>query len=310
MAENRREAKRGSTGDRLELLLFYIGGRQCFGINVLKVKEVIGCPPLTQVPHSHAAVRGVAHLRGEPLTVIDLSMAIGRPALFADAKAAREGAVIITEFNRNMQGFLVERVDRIVVCDWQDVLPPPKATGVRSYVTGVTEIESRLVEILDVEKVIGEVTGAEAMNHINAAEHDLAATNGKQVMVVDDSSVARHQTVQTLEQLGIECVLARDGKEALEMLLRLQSGEEGSGLVDMVISDIEMPEMDGYSLTRAIRGEPALKHLYTLLHTSLNGAVNIEKAAKAGADDVLTKFVPLELAKAVTKGLSTGHQPA
>lgn len=307
MSEGQREAQRVSTGDRLELLLFYIGGRQCFGINVLKVKEVIACPPLTQVPQSHGAVRGVAHLRGEPLTVIDLSTAIGRPALFADAKAAREGAVIITEFNRNMQGFLVERVDRIVVCDWKDVLPPPKATGVGSYVTGVTGIDGQLVEILDVEKVIGEVTGAESIDDVDAAEHELDATSGKRVLVVDDSSVARHKTVQTLEQLGVECILARDGKEALEMLRRMHAGEEGAGLVDMVISDIEMPEMDGYSLTREIRRDPALAHLYTLLHTSLNGAVNIEKATKAGADDVLTKFVPKELAKAVIKGLSVGH---
>ncbi len=306
MSEGNRERKRVNVGDRLELLLFYLGGSQCFGINVLKVKEVITCPALTQVPQSHPAVRGVAHLRGEPLTVIDLSMAIRRPALFADAQSARAGAVIITEFNRNMQGFLVERVDRIVVCDWKTVLPPPRATGVGSYITGVTEIDKRLVEILDVEKVIGEVTGVEEVEQVSAEEHELAATQGRKVMVVDDSTVARHKTVQTLDKLGVSCVLARDGREALDML-RAMVGE--GALVDMVISDIEMPEMDGYTLTREIRKEPPLSSLYTLLHTSLNGAVNIEKADKAGADAVLTKFVPHELAKAVIKGLSR-DQPA
>lgn len=303
MTENR-VSQRVKTGDRLELLLFYLGGRQCFGINVLKVKEVIACPALTQVPESNAAVRGIAHLRGEPLTVIDLSTAIGRPPLFADAQAARSGSVIITEFNRTMQGFLVERVDRIVVCDWKTVLPPPRATGVGIYVTGVTEIDDHLVEILDVEKVIGEVMGSDAVGEIEAEEHEIASTHGKHVLVVDDSTVARHRTVQTLEKLGVHCSLARDGREALELLRKINTEGEGEP-VDMVISDIEMPEMDGYTLTREIRKDAHLSGLYTLLHTSLNGAVNIEKAEKAGANAVLTKFVPHELAKAVIKGLST-----
>lgn len=292
------------SGDRLELLLFHLGGTQRFGINVLKVKEVMACPSLTQLPKSHPAVRGVAHLRGEPLTVIELSSAIGRRALYADAKSAREGTVIITELNRNMQGFLVERVDRIVICDWKNVLPPPRGTGTGSYITGVTEIENSLVEILDVEKVIGEVTAMEMRltAAFEAAAEDLALTRGARVLVVDDSSVARHQTTNTLEPLGITCVLARDGREAIEMLRETNAGGSDAA-VDMVISDIEMPEMDGYSLTREIRQDARLAGLYTLLHTSLNGAVNIEKAERAGANAVLTKFVPDELARAVIKGL-------
>ncbi len=303
MTENR-VSQRVKTGDRLELLLFYLKGRQCFGINVLKVKEVIACPTLTQVPESHPAVRGIAHLRGEPLTVIDLSTAIDRPPLFKDAREARSGSIIITEFNRHMQGFLVERVDRIVVCDWKTVLPPPRATGVGIYVTGVTEIDDHLVEIVDVEKVIGEVMGADAVDEVEADEQDTAVTQGKRVLVVDDSTVARHRTVQTLEKLGVSCGLARDGREALELLHKTNGGDSDAEPFDMVISDIEMPEMDGYTLTREIRKDSHLSGLYTLLHTSLNGAVNIEKAEKAGADSVLTKFVPQELAKAVIKGLS------
>ena len=305
MSENTHSSRMhaNANSDRLELLLFHVGGSQPFGINVLKVKEVIACPRLTLVPQSHPAVKGVAHLRGEPLTVMDLAMAIGRPALLRDAGSDTNGSVIITEFNRSMQGFLVSGVDRIVVCDWKQVFPPPKGSGVSSYITGVTEIDGKLVQILDVEKVLGEVVGSdiELSREILAASEN-GELQGRRVMVVDDSSLARTQTVQTLTSLGVECVLARDGREALDMLQKLNANEDDAAAVEMVISDIEMPEMDGYTLTTAIRGTQALQDLYVLLHTSLNGAINTERAEKVGADAVLTKFVPEELARAVHKG--------
>lgn len=294
-----------SNDDRLELLLFYLDGRQRFGINVLKVKEVIACPLLTQVPGAHPAVRGVAHLRGQPIIVIDLSMSIGRHSIFPDAAAAREGQVVITELNRNRQGFLVRHIDRIVVCDWKNVLPPPRDTGTGSYTTGVTEIEGQLVQILDVEKVIGEVTVIDVGSARSVAddERNLVISHGKQVLVVDDSTVARSQTVHTLEPLGIHCLLARDGREAMDLLAQRVREHEGRPRIDMVISDIEMPEMDGYTLTREIRRRPELSHLYVLLHTSLNGAINAEKASQVGANSFLTKFVAEELARAVVDGL-------
>lgn len=291
--------------DRLELLLFNVGSAQPFGINVLKVKEVIGCPRLTLVPQSHPAVKGVAHLRGEPLTVIDLALAIGRPSLVKDEAGECNASVIITEFNRSMQGFLVKAVDRIVVCDWKQVYPPPKGSGVSSYITGVTDIDGKLVQILDVEKVLGEVVGGEielSADVLNAADES-GALQGRRVLVVDDSSLARQQTVQTLSALGVDCVLARDGVEALAQLKELNLGGNPEEAVEMVLSDIEMPEMDGYTLTSEIRKSAELSGLYVLLHTSLNGAINTERADKAGADAVLTKFVPEELAIAVQKGL-------
>ena len=306
MAENRQSSRMHAqdNSDRLELLLFNVGGTQRFGINVLKVKEVIGCPRLTLVPQSHPAVKGVAHLRGEPLIVMDLALAIGRPAILRDAASETAGSVIITEFNRSMQGFLVSGVDRIVVCEWKQVLPPPKGSGSSSYITGVTEIDGKLVQILDVEKVLGEVVGAgiDLPHEMLAAADENGALQGRRVMVVDDSSLARSQTVQTLNRLGVECVLARDGREALELLQKLNAKADAAGAVDMVISDIEMPEMDGYTLTTEIRGTRALEDLYVLLHTSLNGAINTERAEKVGADAVLTKFVPEELARAVQLG--------
>jgi len=304
MVDQARILGRGAE-NRLELLLFSLGGSQTFGINVLKIKEVIPCPHLTQVPQAHHAVRGVAHLRGEPLTVIDLSSAVGRGALGGGADCS-DLTVIITEFNRSMQGFLVQGVDRIMVCDWQDVLPPPRATGVGSYTTGVTRVDDRLVQILDVEKVLGEVAPVElqiADDRLDITAEHRSEIQGRRVLVVDDSSLARSQTVHTLEPLGVECLLAQDGRDALE-LLKKRIETEGEPPVDMVISDIEMPEMDGYTLTRAIREDERLRRLPVLLHTSLNGAINGEKAQQCGADDFLTKFVPEDLAEAVVRGLT------
>jgi two-component system chemotaxis response regulator CheV len=134
--------------------------------------------------------------------------------------------------------------------------------------------------------------------HVN----DGGELQGRRVMVVDDSSLARSQTTQTLSVLGLDCVVARDGLEALQMLKEL-NGSESEWPVEMVVSDIEMPEMDGYTLTSEIRKIPSMKGLYVLLHTSLNGAINTERAKKAGADSILTKFVPEELANAVRGAL-------
>jgi two-component system chemotaxis response regulator CheV len=126
----------------------------------------------------------------------------------------------------------------------------------------------------------------------------------QRILVVDDSSMARNQTAKTLDQLQMSYVMARDGKEALEMLREKNATDahDKAGIA-LVVSDIEMPEMDGYSLTREIRNDPQLSDTYVLLHTSLNGAINTQKAKQCKADDFLTKFVPNDLAQAVIKGL-------
>ncbi len=295
MSNTPADTRVSSTRHRLELLLFRLAGAQRFAINVLKVKEVIPAPRLTRAPHAHPAVCGMAYLRGEPLTVIDLGQAVGRPAIAVDG-----ASVIVTEFNRSMQGFLVKGVDRIAVCDWKDVLPPPAGTGAENYITGVTHIDDQLVQVLDVERILAEVVRLEVEDAVYGELRPVV--QGHSILVVDDSSVARHQTAQTLDALGADYLMARDGREALSMLrMRLA---QGKGCVDMVISDIEMPEMDGYTLTRELRADPQLAGLYVLLHTSINGAINAELAHSSGADDVLTKFVPAELAKAVAKAVS------
>ena len=287
--------------NRLELLLFHLGTQQQFGINVLKVKEILDCPSLTQLPNSHPSVCGIATLRGESLSIIDLSKAIGKRGQHEKENENCNGSVIVTEFNRTMQGFLVERVDRIVVREWKEILPPSGTLGATSYMTGVTDVDGQLVQILDVENILGNVSPT----IINISETDLDVTEVVQgkVLIVDDSSLARKQTAETLDAINLPYITATNGKEALELLKKCNLNESDDDQIAMVVSDIEMPEMDGYSLTENIRKEAGLENMYILLHTSLNGAINIEKAKQAGANDMLTKFIPEELMEKIVTGL-------
>lgn len=290
--------------NRLELLLFHLGSHQQFGINVLKVKEIIDCPALTRLPDSHASVCGIARLRGEALSVIDLSQAIGKQAIFNSADKQCNGSVLITEFNRVKQGLLVEKVDRIVVRDWEEIMPPPKALGHESYMTGVTQVDGKLVQILDVETVLAKVTPTD----INTLMSDLDVTVVAQglILIVDDSALARKQIAETVEVINLPYIVATNGKEALDILKKSHLAEsEGGERISMVVSDIEMPEMDGYTLTQSIRSDATLKDMYVLLHTSLSGDINVEKARQAGANDMLTKFIPEELMQKIVDGLQS-----
>ncbi|MCG7897978.1 MAG: chemotaxis protein CheV [Candidatus Thiodiazotropha lotti] len=282
--------------NRLELLLFRLAGRQVFGINVFKVKEVVQCPPLTALPSAHENIRGVASLRGNNIPVMDLCHAIGGPKM----GNATDYFIIITEYNRRLLAFLVGSVERIVNTHWEDILPPPQGVGRNSYMTAVTEIEGTLVEIIDVEKVLSEVLGIdeEITIPIDTEGADLEAYK---VLVVDDSMVARNQIKKVLEEIGLETILAKDGRDALTHLEAWSEEGKVSDWLAMVISDIEMPKMDGYSLVSAIRDNPKLSDLYVILHSSLSGVFNESMVKKVGANQFLAKFMPDELVGTVTK---------
>lgn len=286
--------------NRLELLLFRLNGRQRFGINVFKVREVLQCPPLTVMPKLNSCIRGVAHIRGQTISVIDLSMAVGKRPIDDLSKCF----IIISEYNRSIQGFLVHSVERIINMNWESILPPPKGAGRINYMTAVTEVDGELVEILDVERILNEISpvATDVSDELVQASVD-HPTLGRPVLVADDSSVARKQVQRALEAIGVECVLAKDGREALNMLLEMTKNGPIKDQVALVISDIEMPEMDGYTFTAEIRNNPSLKDLHVILHTSLSGVFNQAMVQKVGANNFIAKFQPDELAKAVQNAL-------
>ncbi|UJF21321.1 chemotaxis protein CheV [Shewanella sp. OMA3-2] len=288
--------------NRLELLLFKLNGRQRFGINVFKVKEVLQCPPLTKLPKLSPFVKGVAHIRGATISVIDLSAATGGRPL-----ASTENCfIIISEYNRSVQGFLVSSVERIINMNWAAILPPPKGAGRYSYLTAVTEIEGELVEILDVEKILDEISPVKtAISQEVSEQLTIDREQNYHVMVIDDSAVARKQIIRSLESLNLQIDTAKDGREALNKLKAIAKEMDDVSLeIPLIISDIEMPEMDGYTLTAEIRDDPKLKNIKVVLHTSLSGVFNQAMVQKVGANDFIAKFNPDELAAAVNKHLS------
>lgn len=290
--------------NRLELLLFKLTGRQRFGINVFKVREVLQCPPLTSIPRLNSLVRGVAHIRGQTISVIDLSMATGgRPI-----QNLETAFIIISEYNRSVQGFLVGSVERIVNTNWDAILPPPQGTGRASYLTAVTEVDKELVEILDVEKILNEISPLNTdVSEDVVASIDTRGSEDKMIFIADDSAVARNQVKKALTTLGLEIEMAKDGLQALNRLKEI-AAETGdiTDKVGVLVSDIEMPEMDGYTLTAEIKNTPELQGLQVILHTSLSGVFNQAMVQKVGADDFIAKFNPDELATAVQKWLKQG----
>jgi two-component system chemotaxis response regulator CheV len=289
--------------NRLELLLFKLPGKQRFGINVFKVREVLQCPPLTSIPKSNSLIRGVAHIRGQTISVIDLSMAMGGRKI----EDVTNSFIIIAEYNRTVQGFLVSSVERIININWESIMPPPEGTGKASYLTAVTEVDKELIEILDVEKILNEISPANAeVSEEFASSVKVDNPRDKIIFIADDSSVARSQVKKALSSLGLNIEVAKDGREALIKLKELAS-ETGdvTDKVAVIVSDIEMPEMDGYTLTAEIKSTPELSKLHVILHTSLSGVFNQAMVQKVGADDFIAKFHPDELATSVQKWMET-----
>lgn len=296
--------------NRLELLLFRLNGDQIYGINVFKVKEVLQCPKLTQMPHSSKVVKGVAHIRGGTIPILDLSVATGN----APIDHIEDKFTIITEYNMKSQGFLVQGVERIININWEDVQPPPKGTGHDHFLTAVTKYDNKLVEIIDVEKILADVTPMQEDFNEDLLTPEVAASAvSRQVLIVDDSKIARKQIQRTLEKIGLTVVALNDGREALNHLLALiDEGVQPTERYPIIISDIEMPEMDGYTLTHEIRNHAQLKEAYIVLHTSLSGVFNKAMVQKVGANDFLAKFQPDMLAQLVIERITNlgGNLPA
>ena len=289
--------------NRLELLMFRLLTGQLFAINVFKIQEVMRLPSLSNLPHHHPHVVGVTHLRGQTVTVINLSQAIGMPAL----KPTEDSNLIVTEYNNSIQAFLVGGVDRIINMNWDEIMPPPRTTGRSHYLTAITRVNEQIVEIIDVEKVLAEISPYLIDVDTNSLDEDLRnAANGMEILMVDDSSTARAQVQDTVGQLGIKIHEACDGKEGLDKLREwADANEDVPNKLLMMITDAEMPEMDGYRLTREIREDPRLKDMFIVLHTSLSGSFNKAMVQKVGCDDFLSKFQPHQLIDIVLKRVAS-----
>lgn len=285
--------------NRLELLLFSLETEQVYGINVFKVREVLQCPKLTEVPRQTTSVKGMAHIRGETIPVLDLSEAVGRSGI--PKSEHTQCFLIVAEYNTRTLAFLVRKVDRILNTHWDQIMAPPAEVGVENYLTAVFAYEDSLIEILDVEQILADLYPV----HTKVSE-DIATpevkTKAKEhhVLCVDDSSVARNQMQRSLEDLGVKVTTCNNGKIAWDMLNKLaDKGNDVTELFLMIISDIEMPEMDGYTLAAMIREDQRMDKMHIVLHSSLSGGFNVSMVKKVGADGFLAKFNPDDLARVV-----------
>ncbi len=297
--------------NKMEILLFSLGKEQgsdhveVYGINVFKVREVMHKPQITKAPDMPEAVEGMVNLRGITIPVINLAKYCN---VVVEEDTSPPSIMIITEYNKNVQGFLVESVDNIERLAWDDVkAPPPMMDSERGgLVTAVTEIEDKgLVMIMDVEKVLAETAGFyndetvfQGMPRIN----DESVT----VLFADDSGVARKQVADTLSKLGVTGISTINGKDAWEKLNALaeqaeEQGKQVKDVVNLVLTDVEMPEMDGYVLTQNIKSDPRFNGIPVIMHSSLSSETNMSMGEKVGADAYVAKFQPIDLANTIIK---------
>lgn len=294
--------------NKLEILMFSLGkdirnGREeTFGINVFKVREVMRIPEITRAPEMPPSVEGMVSLRGALVPVIDLAKYIG---MESDSKP---DIMIVTEYNGHTQGFLVKSVDNILRLDWSAMRVPPEmlAAEMGGLVTAITELkDKRLVMMLDVEKVLSETGHFGSDEMIFKAVKPINKDN-RTVFFADDSSVARNQIARTLEAMGVKSISAINGRKAWEELSRMADYAESSHtplneLLQVILTDVEMPEMDGYMLTRKIKADKRFNGIPVLMHSSLSSNSNQQLGKAVGVDEYVPKFEPQKLSQTLAR---------
>ncbi len=280
------------------LLLFRISERQTFGIGTLKVKEIVPFQPLTAIPQSHHVVLGAAHIRGTTMPVIDLAGAVGYRPVSEEELA--HCFIIVTDCQRQRVGFLVRKIDRIIDYSWRNISPPPKASGRDIYATGVISHGDELIQLLDIEMVLSHIFPVEEDQlHTNISSSEQVTLRQHPILLVDDSSVARKQLAEALNYVSVPFDVCADGSEALDMMVK--AAERGEAY-HILVSDIEMPGLDGYELAFEVRNNPQLAGMYIILHTSLSSEISIDRAHQVGANEALEKFDAAELLHGMLRG--------
>ncbi len=295
-----------------ELLLFRLGDaanqpgkRELFGINVFKVREILVMPEITAMVNSPPEVMGVANIRGQMITVIDLPKVVG----CHPSKGL--GILLVTEFARTTQAFAVEEVNEIVRLEWKRVLSAEGRGG--GLVTSIARLDgddetTRLAQVLDVEQILQNIFPEKHQVEI-AAGTKLHIPPGTVILAADDSAVARMMIEQGLKAMGVPFIMTKSGQEAWDRLKAMASEAESHGQtvqdkVALVLTDLEMPEMDGFTLTRNIKQDPRFSSIPVVIHSSLTGSTNEEHVRKVGANGYVAKFVAEELAATIRKVLT------
>lgn len=283
--------------NRMEILLFDVGTNETFGINVFKVREVSKTPVITRTPNMSSGVEGLISLRGSIIPVV----ALGKVMKLSGATEGRGKAMMVAEYSKRTLGFLVNSVDRIIRVDWDKVHAPStnQSSGASEYITAITELpDGKLVSILDVEQILADTFGDSVIGHIDP----LAGNADASVFFVDDSSVARKKIAEVLDHLTVRHRYAQNGLEAWTRLSSMaasahHSGRKLSEEISLILVDAEMPEMDGYVLTKHIKADPRFDGIPVVMHSSLSSEANRAMGRSVGVDAYVAKFDAEQLAE-------------
>ena len=272
---------------QMEILLFSLGSNEKFGINVFKVKEVCQIGKITRTPNMPGGVDGIVSLRGHVMPVLNLANFMGMHP------EKRHETMLVAEFNRHILGFLVEGVDRIIRVDWDKVHPTEGMLSDKgALITAITELEDgSLVSILDVEQILADAFGEAVVGNVERieSEHELC------IFFADDSLVARRKIIEVLDKMGIKHVQSNNGREAWDRLKTMADAAQSAGVnlhdqIQVILTDAEMPEMDGYVLTQHIKGDNRFDDIPVVMHSSLSSDANRAMGKRVGVDYYVSKF--------------------
>ena len=294
-----------TANNKFELLLFRLGEapgtdrRELFGINVFKVREILVMPTITAMANAPANVMGVANIRGQIIPVINL------PAVVGCVPKRGLTILMVTEYARTTQAFAVEEVDEIVRLEWNQVLAAEGNGG--GLVTSIARLDgsvenTRLAQVLDVEQILRDVMPT-SQEEITPQSIGIAVNlpKGSVILAADDSPKARSMIEQGLKAMGAPYIMTKTGQEAWDRLQAIseEARAEGKTVQDkvaLVLTDLEMPVMDGFTLTRNIKQDQRFKSIPVVIHSSLTGTANEGHVKTVGADAYVAKFVAKELA--------------
>ena len=272
--------------------------KQLFAIGTLKVREIIPYMPMTQIPYSHHDVIGTVTFRNMTVPVIDMAAAIGFRRI--DPSEYKNCYLIVTDCLRTVVAFMVRSIEKIIECNWRAIEPAPQTAGKNVFVTGITRHEENIVQLLDVELLLSKIYPQyESVKVPMLTDIERERLRALNILLVDDSSIARKQLADALDRINISYQVCKNGIEAIELMR--QEAEQGRA-IDLLVSDIEMPGLDGYELAFEVQNENNLNHAYIILHTSLSSEICVDRAHQVGAHEALEKFNATELIEAMLRG--------
>ncbi|MFS1422140.1 chemotaxis protein CheV [Shewanella sp. 10N.286.48.B5] len=280
------------------LLLFHLSHTQQFALGTLKVREIVPYTRLSVIPKSHPSILGAATIRSKTIAVIDMAASIGfKPIGPSDYDKCN---IIITDCQRMVIGFLVRGIDKIIECNWRDIEAPAANLGHQVFLTGVARLDGKLVQLLDVELLMAKLFPYDPdANRAILTDIQREKLKPLNILLVDDSKVARKQLSDALDSINIPYSVTADGHDALQIMQRAADNQKP---IDLLVSDIEMPGLDGYELAFEVKNNPQLANAYIILHTSLSSEISVSQAKQVGADEALTKFDAHELIDAILRG--------